>query len=342
MLPYTAYLRTYEPVTAFPEPLRSVWTAYAESSRRPRRARALEAEHAEAVRRLAAAPPRVAPEVESPHAYVRRVDDMIYIAPWETRLRSWQAFERLREQLRPGVADAFLPAPEAGRAVEEFERWRQGGRRVRPHILSGTWQVPLEWFVPFDPSERYLQLGGQPGDGAGGAGRPGEPGAAGELACEERACEERACDEPACGEAYSDPRADPRAGRGEPESGVSVPSKAPHARTLIYVTAMGDARRRVDEAVRALRGRAGEGLVAARVELLGEWLAQFHPLGLVELDYGGLVHLIDDDTLRADESVHEVSVALAATRRGEEELTVAMYKRLRARWRAVQTLESAN
>jgi uncharacterized protein YfaQ (DUF2300 family) len=49
---YAAYLRVYEPVSAFHELDRSRWTAYADSPARPRRRDSLVAEHAEAVRRV--------------------------------------------------------------------------------------------------------------------------------------------------------------------------------------------------------------------------------------------------------------------------------------------------
>ncbi len=44
---YTAYLRIYEPVSAFREPGRSRWAAYAASSARSRRRDSLMVEHAE-------------------------------------------------------------------------------------------------------------------------------------------------------------------------------------------------------------------------------------------------------------------------------------------------------
>src|ERR1039457_6698312 len=56
---YAAYLRIYEPVSAFHEPDRSRWAAYAASSERPRRRDSLMVEHAEALRRAIAAPPIV-------------------------------------------------------------------------------------------------------------------------------------------------------------------------------------------------------------------------------------------------------------------------------------------
>ncbi|RAY13646.1 hypothetical protein DPM19_18415 [Actinomadura craniellae] len=128
---------------------------------------------------------------------------------------------------------------------------------------------------------------------------------------------------------------------GGPAEG-SGQATAAATRTLTYVTSMDEARRRLTDGLQVVRGGLGEGFAASQLLALGHWLAEFHADSLVELDYGGLVHLCDDDALRGDESVAEVAVALAAMERGEVELTVAMYKRLLARWRPVQALESAN
>src|SRR5581483_9810474 len=108
------------------------------------------------------------------------------------------------------------------------------------------------------------------------------------------------------------------------------------ARTLLYVTAMPYARRRTARAAAIVQRALGEGQVFQEVTSVGRWLTEFHPDSLVELDYGGLVHLLDDEALCADESVAEVSTAVAALERGEEELAVAMYTRLLARWRPIR------
>ena len=82
----------------------------------------------------------------------------------------------------------------------------------------------------------------------------------------------------------------------------------------------------------------------AEVEIaqVGQWLEEFHPHSLVELDYGGLVHLLDDDSLRADQSVAEVAAAISASREGQYELASVLYQRLRNRWQALESLEAAN
>jgi hypothetical protein len=288
VLPYAAYLRVYEPLTAFPEPDRSIWAAYAVSDKRPRRVGALDVEHTRALRRLVAVPPIVAPVGESSDAYVRRAEDVTYICPWETRLRSWLAFDRFRAGMSEQLADMFVPQRVAEQVEGAFEGWKRRAGALSPHILSSTWQVPLAWFVPFVAKERWLVLGGQSESGSGG------------------------------------------------------PMTAVPTRTLIYVTAMAQARRRVARALNVVRRHAGEGFEIGEVESVGRWLEEFHPHSLVELDYGGLVHILDDAALRADESVAEVAAAVTGMETGQAELALAMYKRVVARWRVVRALESAN
>jgi len=318
MLPCAAYLRVYEPLSAFGRAERARWEAYAASSDRPRRADALEAERDEALRRIIALPPIVAPAKESDHAYVRWADGITYVCPWQSRLRSWLALGRLRATSRPPLADAFARS-QADRAAEEFSRWEGKGVAPRVYIQSSTWSVPPTWFVPFAPAERWLVLGTS----------------------------------------------------GERES--SRPATASATRTLIYATTMAQARRRVARALGTVRRTPGTTQAAREVpgdrspwpqprtpesrsdqdapptaalvrvsvalEEIGRWLEEFHPHSLVELDYGGLVQLLDDDALRADQSVAEVSAAVSALASREFELAAAMYQRLRARWRVLEAIE---
>ncbi len=290
VLPYAAYLRVYEPLTAFPEPDRSIWAAYAVSEKRPRRVGALDVEHTRALWRLIAVPPIVAPTRESRDAYVRRAEDVTYICPWETRLRSWLAFDRFREGMSEKLSEMFVPQRVAEQADGAFAGWKHSAGSLSPHILSSTWQVPLAWFVPFVAKERWLVLGGQ----------------------------------------------------NEIESGGGGPMTAVPTRTLIYVTPMAQARRRVARALNVVRRHVGEGFELSEVESVGRWLEEFHPHSLVELDYGGLVHILDDAALRADESVAEVAAAVTGMETGQAELALAMYKRVVARWRVVRALEAAN
>src|SRR5690242_6124133 len=190
---YAAYLRIYEPVSAFHEPDRSRWATYAASSTRPRRRDSLAVEHAEALRRAITTPWVAVPEQESEHAYVRRVDGTTYVCPWQTRLRCLLAYGQMRsgsgallacegsagERLAAegsvgegsageklageGLAGEGLAA-DGDPALAALARLGEAGP-ARPHIVASSWTVPLTWFVPFAPAERWLSLG----DGRGRA-----------------------------------------------------------------------------------------------------------------------------------------------------------------------------
>jgi hypothetical protein len=75
---------------------------------------------------------------------------------------------------------------------------------------------------------------------------------------------------------------------------------------------------------------------------MGRWLEEFHPRSLVELDYGGLVHLLDDAELKQDESARDIADALAALAEGDAARAGGAYGRVTARMKALQGVESAN
>jgi hypothetical protein len=216
---YAAYLRIYEPVSAFHEPDRSRWAAYAASAARPRRRDSLMVEHAEALRRAITTPQAVVPERESEHAYVRHADGITYVCPWQTRLRCLLAYGRMLPVTGAPLPGA-IPAGDDDQAIAALARLEDAGAH--------------------DPATRL------------------PPRAEGDLA------------------------------------------------------------------------------------EVGRWLEEFHPYSLVELDYGGLVHLVSDDALCGDQSVAEIRAAIDGAARGEWELAVAMYMRAHNRWRAFAEFELAN
>jgi hypothetical protein len=310
---YAAYLRIYEPVSAFHEPDRSRWAAYAASSTRPRRWDSLAVEHAEAMRRAITTPWIAVPERESEHAYVRRVDGTTYVCPWQTRLRCLLAYGQMRSasgaalacegSAGEGLADERSAgeglageglAADGDPALAALARLEET-RPARPHIMASSWTVPLTWFVPFAPAERWLSLGD---------------------------------------------------GRGRPSTAATTSA----TRAVVYTTPMTRARRRVARGLAALRHLpAGAGdavlepsLAVGELAEVGRWLENFHPYSLVELDYGGLVHLVSDDALCGDQSVAEIRAGIDGAARGECEFAVAMYMRARDRWRAFAEFEQAN
>jgi hypothetical protein len=112
-------------------------------------------------------------------------------------------------------------------------------------------------------------------------------------------------------------------------------------RGLSYRTAMSRARQRMARGLAVLQRSIGEGVVTEGVEEVARWLEEFHPHSQVELDYGGLAALVDDQTLAGDSSVTDVADGLAALAAGEPDGAAEAYARLVERWRDLQAREHA-
>jgi hypothetical protein len=113
------------------------------------------------------------------------------------------------------------------------------------------------------------------------------------------------------------------------------------ARGLNYRTPMVEARRRVGRAHRLLRRTRPDWDLGPLVRL-GRWIEAFHPHSWVELDYGGLVNLMDIETLAADRSARDVTTALQAVAEGNDKEALIVYHRLRKRWQALRVKERAS
>ncbi|WP_020576221.1 hypothetical protein [Actinopolymorpha alba] len=112
-------------------------------------------------------------------------------------------------------------------------------------------------------------------------------------------------------------------------------------RELRYRTPMVEARRRVGRAYRLLK-RAHPDWELEPLRELGRWIETFHPHSWVELDYGGLVQLMDPEVLAADRSAKDVTAALQAVAQGNDEEAVIVYRRLRKRWWTLRVKERAS
>jgi hypothetical protein len=113
-------------------------------------------------------------------------------------------------------------------------------------------------------------------------------------------------------------------------------------RALRYRTEISKARRRASRGLAVLRKSVGDAPITQAVEEGARWLEEFHPRSVIELDYGGLVDLLPDDVLAADDSPALVAAGLAALSQGEADAATEAYEKLVARWRAVQLLERCN
>ena len=300
---YAAYLRIYEPVAAFHEPDRSRWAAYAASPARPWRRDSLTVEHTEALRRAIAAPQVVVPDEESEHAYVRRADGVTYVSPWQTRLRCLLSYSRMISATSPALP-GLVPARDEQQTVDDLARLADQGLHGPATRLHILASV---WTVPL--AWFFPFAGAERWLALGPQGTVG--------------------------------------------SGKSAADTAALTRALVYTASMPRARRRVARGLAALRGMppafedaAGDPSQAQGVEAelaeVGRWLEDLHPYSLVELDYGGLVHLLSDEALSNDLSAAEIGGAIAGVAKGERELAAAMYKRAHSRWRACAEYEMAN
>jgi len=98
---------------------------------------------------------------------------------------------------------------------------------------------------------------------------------------------------------------------------------------------MGRARARAAQAERIVRSGLGDSEPADVLAETGSWLARFDRASVVELDYGGIVELVDDEALRNDDSADQVRDALQALREGDKAAAQASYERLREFWAEV-------
>jgi hypothetical protein len=282
---YAAHLRVYEPLSGLPEAERARWQQYVAAGEVPSRPVQMVREHEVALAAVLAIPPRLDLTDGAEHAYVREMDGLTYVCPWQLQLRAWDAMDSFRSQLPDELRDAFFPAALSAAAEDARDAWRASNPALRAGILTATWQVPVSWFLAFEASERRLVLGERRTDASSAAGLD---------------------------------------------------------RAMVYLTAMSRARRRIAKALRVVQRIFGDGPATSSIEDVGRWLEEFHPHSLVELDYGGLVHLVSDDALSEDVSVADVNEALERLVAGDLQAAGQCYERVISRWRSVAALEHAN
>jgi hypothetical protein len=156
--PYSAHLRVYEPLAAFPAGERARWEAYAARSARTD---VLEAEVRTGLRTVVGRAPVVVPALESGEAFVLDSPQGLVVCPWQTRLRTWEAVDEVISGLPDLLVEVFLPPGLAADVAERHRRWRLTHPDARCHIRTARWYVPIEWFAVVGPAERELRLDGE-------------------------------------------------------------------------------------------------------------------------------------------------------------------------------------
>jgi hypothetical protein len=103
-------------------------------------------------------------------------------------------------------------------------------------------------------------------------------------------------------------------------------------RQVSWRASMADARHRVARAHRVVSKTLGDDGPAKILTDTKRWLSHFSPLSAVELDYGGLVQLIDDKDLLEDTSAQDVNAIVDALEAGDAEEVATRYEQLQEFW----------
>lgn len=159
---FAAYLRVYEPLTAFGRERQLYWRRYVRQGRAVALAEGPGRQRTAVLEALGAGWSRL-PELPD-EAYVLETEDAPLICPWDLRLRVAQAALSARDGVPAVIADAMVPPVLAALAQEIVDEWgsgKAGTGQGMPwvHEQVSTWQAPLRWFILVAAQERELALG---------------------------------------------------------------------------------------------------------------------------------------------------------------------------------------
>lgn len=294
--PFVAYLRVYEPLSAFDTELAARLRERVAAGPMVRTAVG-DRERELWLRSQVARPPRLLPGEladgrpapnmpldvlvlrpgELPVSDTARVGPGPLVCPLDLRPRAAAALAGFLATTWGPLREYALTHPvEVARAHATRVVAESSQRAV--HMVSSTWTVPLPWFALFDPTEGHM---------------------------------------------------------------VSGDRDDPH-REMCWRAAMADVRRRIARAYSVTKDAMGEDGPAAVLRDTGRWLEHFHPHSVVELDYGGIVRLLDDETLAEDPSVRDVNAIIDAMESGDTEEIGARYGQLREFWGELAAHERFN
>jgi hypothetical protein len=158
---FAAYLRVYEPLTAFDRERQLYWRRYVKDGRAVAPLDGPGRQRTQVLEALGAGWSRL-PELPD-EAYVLETDETLLICPWNLRFRVAEAALSARDGVPSVLADAFVPPALAGLARSVVEDWRNGANVLergvpRVHEMVSTWGIPLRWFVFVDLEEKQLSI----------------------------------------------------------------------------------------------------------------------------------------------------------------------------------------
>jgi hypothetical protein len=154
---FAAYLRVYEPLSAFDRERQRYWRRYVREGRAVALGDGPHRQQAAVIEALGSGWSRL-PDLPD-DAYVLETGDALLVCPWSLRVRVAEAALNARDGVPPVIADAFVPPSLAGVAQAVVNDWRAEEGRL--HEQVATWGVPLRWFVFVDLRER--QVSTEPG-----------------------------------------------------------------------------------------------------------------------------------------------------------------------------------
>lgn len=114
------------------------------------------------------------------------------------------------------------------------------------------------------------------------------------------------------------------------------------ALTIRYRTPVRDAIRRLRRAVEVLESAGFDSAIIDQVSGVVEWMEDFLPDAIVELDYGSVASLFGRGDLVLDETAAEVHASLDALADGDLEEAGERYAAAASRWAHAQSLTFAN
>jgi hypothetical protein len=123
---------------------------------------------------------------------------------------------------------------------------------------------------------------------------------------------------------------------------VVMATRTDPRRQVCWRIAMADARRRIARAQELAVRTFGEQGPTKVLQDTGRWLDHFHEHSAVELDYGGLVQLLDDKELAEDSSAEDVNAIIEALDMQNVEEVAARFERLRDFWGELAMRERFN
>ncbi len=160
--PFSAYLRVYEPLSAFSQQYQRRWKEYAAQGLAPDTLEGPARQRRQVLDALGAGWTRL-PEFPDEAYLLEDEEGELLVCPWDLRVQVALAALAARAGVPDSIADLFVPGALATAAAKVEAEWRRPDRVLehgmpKLHEHSSSWTIPLRWFAFVDASERELSL----------------------------------------------------------------------------------------------------------------------------------------------------------------------------------------